>query len=597
MRRALARCPMVWCVAWAAAATACGNDERLGAPRDAGVPEVTSPDGGPPSLAFRRALPDSNGVGHAFSGCLFASPLSYLSRGGAAVVIADAGGRVTLIDAVTFATIWQIALPAPSGEVGFVVGTPAIVGSRLIVSYHTTLKEEPASPNVVDPRRRHRVAVVDLERGQLDPGFEVLELAATVAGNDARTVSFLPSNALGRSALVHVPASAATLGSVYVTFGNARDIQPWHGWAFELSLDAWYERGAAAATTQVIVTTPEADCGPAGESGSRERTCGGGLWAPSGPLLLPRASGSEIILAPGNGQLDPLRRDYANTLMRVQPGRPFDPECDPTACAGFDADAPATACVESCKNLFIPRIPPGQAALRPESGACDGLGMFECWGKLDYIGGSTPALVSTPSGRRVLAYPTKDGHAYLVDADHLGAQYDRHELVSVCGTATDRCMMDWAGMSVTQPAVAEHDDVPVVIIPTFMPDATHPAGVVALNVIERDGLPRFERRWEFPRFDSAPAHTRFRIHPSRLALASVDGVKLGLIVEAAPPNQRGKLLALDTASGQLAAETELLGPGYRYSLPLVHGRTVFVASCATENGPGTLEAYTIDVRD
>jgi hypothetical protein len=132
-----------------------------------------------------------------------------------------------------------------------------------------------------------------------------------------------------------------------------------------------------------------------------------------------------------------------------------------------------------------------------------------------------------------------------------------------------------------------------------MPDATHAAGVVALNIVERDGKPRFERRWEYPAFDSQAARARFRYHPSRLALVTVAGIELGVLVEAVTgqalsSGERGRLLALRTEDGSLAAETTLLGPGYRFSLPLVHGGRVYVGSCETENGPGTLEAYSVE---
>ena len=128
--------------------------------------------------------------------------------------------------------------------------------------------------------------------------------------------------------------------------------------------------------------------------------------------------------------------------MRVGSGLAFDPACDASACASFDPDLPALSCIESCKNLFVPRIPAGDPALLPESGVCDGATMFECWEKLDYVGGSTPVRLETASGKSVLAYPTKDGHVYLVDANHLGTLYQRKKLVDVCGTVAEPCQLD-----------------------------------------------------------------------------------------------------------------------------------------------------------
>ncbi|MEZ4459056.1 MAG: hypothetical protein R3E66_04880 [bacterium] len=200
-----------------------------------------------------------------------------------------------------------------------------------------------------------------------------------------------------------------------------------------------------------LVTTPESDCGQAGVSGSRMRVCGGGLWQPSGPLIVPVEDSYDVVLAPGNGQLDLARNDFANTLMRVRPGLLFDPLCDPGACADFNPDDPAASCVESCQSLFIPRRLESDGPLRPESGACEGLTMFECWEKLDYVGGSTPTLVDLPEAGKLLAYPTKDGSVYLVDYLHMGRLHDRKQLVAVCGTPDDPCRWDWAGMIVTQP--------------------------------------------------------------------------------------------------------------------------------------------------
>ena len=57
--------------------------------------------------------------------------------------------------------------------------------------------------------------------------------------------------------------------------------------------------------------------------------------------------------------------------MRLEPGLQFDPACDEQPCADFDPIRPATECMESCRNLFIPRLMPGDDPLRPASGICD----------------------------------------------------------------------------------------------------------------------------------------------------------------------------------------------------------------------------------
>ena len=47
-------------------------------------------------------------------------------------------------------------------------------------------------------------------------------------------------------------------------------------------------------------------------------------------------------------------------------------------------------------------------------------------------------------------------------------------------------------MIVTQPALTEAGGTPVVVVPTFNFDQTHPAGLVALKIVLKEGTPRFE---------------------------------------------------------------------------------------------------------
>lgn len=520
-------------------------------------------------------------------GCTYASPIRYAGDHGTEILLATSERLSALSTGGEL--LWNIALPAPEGEMAFVVATPALVGDRLVVSYHTV--ERTTEPHDVGrERKRHMVAVVDLKARAIDDAFEPVELDADFEGNDGATVPFTATNALGR-ALTHV-ATGSGLGLVYATFGNARDIQPWHGFIFELDLDAWLADGASAAISASFISTPEADCGEPGVSGSRDRVCGGGMWSPSGPLVVERANGPELFVSTGNGQLDLARSDFANTVLRLRPGLQFDPNCDASACEDFDLDAPDDACVESCRDLFIPRAAPGDAFPMPESGACDGLTMFECWGKLDYdFGGGTAADVKLESGLELLAYAAKDGALYLFDADHLGTLYDRKQLVSICGTESDACQLDWAGMVVTQPAVSEADGKPLILVPTFMPDSSHPAGVIAVTVNDGGDTPELEVRWQAPSFDTPAARTRFRRHPSRIRLSN-DG-QVAWLVEAAPRGGRGRLLALRVDDGAILVDQELAGPGYRFTLPLAIDDRVFVPSCQPDNGPSALEIYEV----
>jgi hypothetical protein len=518
-----------------------------------------------------------------FDDCAFASPRVWNDQ-----IIALGGGRIVALDPDTGAEIWHFDVPTGEGQTATMYATPAIVGDLLVGEYHTSAEDS-------SRREQHFVFVLDLSTGELAADFVPWEVSGTFDGNDGQTVSFAPANALGRAEILHAMLPASTLGRVYVTYGNIRDIQPWHGFAFELDLDRWKEDGPDAAVTGSLVTTPEADCGTAGESGSRDRICGGGLWSPSGSLLVERGDTYDVIMAPGNGQLDLNRNDFANTLFRVGPGLDLRHGCDEQLCADFDPDAPSEACVASCANVFVPRDTVGDPFPLPETGVCEGMTMFQCWARLDYIGGSTPVHFELESGTEVLAYPTKDGAVYLVDADHLGTLYDRKQLVPVCGTANDRCDRDWAGMIVTQPTVPTIAGRPTLLVPTFMQDETHAGGIVALAIDESSGTPKLERVWSVPDFDSADALKRFRRHPTRIGLQRVsDDLEIGWIVESVH-NGRAQLLGFDVVTGDVLVDIETASSGMRFTKPLFHDGKLFINHCPTGKDPGTLEAFSIEL--
>ena len=560
-----------------------GFDVEVTAPDD-----VLDPQG---ELTVARLFPSADPLARTVA-CSFASPLLHIGDGPEVIIVS--GETVEAFDADTGARIWDLVLPAPDGEMAYVTGTPARIGDLLVVAYHTTARTE--EPRDVGTRRlRHLVAVVDLRARAVSADFpDAVELAGSMPASDGSgDVEFRPSNALARSDVTVGVEPDDELGRAYVAFGNARDIQPWHGWAFEVDLDAWKASGPDTAVSARFLTTPERDCGPAGQSGSRERICGGGLWAPSGQLVVQRDDGYDVILASGNGQLDLARNDYANTLMKVGPGLAFDDGCDPDACAAFDPDQPAEACAASCQNLFIPRMPRGLPYPAPEDGVCDGLTMYECWQKKDYIGGSTPVYVEVDD-KQVLVYPTKDGALYMVDAGHLGTLYDRVQLAAICGTREDRCALDWAGMIVSQPVMTEVGGEPLAITATFVPDATHPAGVVAVKIVMQDGEPRFAPYWQAPRFDSGEAIRRFRRHPSRITLATYDGIEIAWVLEV-NKGGKGQLLGIRVWDGAIVVDQQLHGSGTRFTVPLVYEDRVVLSSCPSDFGPSWLEAYRVSM--
>lgn len=531
-----------------------------------------------------RIFPEQDDPEHQFTGCIMASPLFVSSREEPFIFVAVSDGLLVGVQPKTGERIWEIRLPVPEGYRPWLVATPVQFRKKIAVAYQVRALRSAE-------RISHRVAVIDLERRRLDPTFPLLELSAEkTTGDGTGTVLFNPSSAFSRSSLVHASGARGSLGYVYVSFGNLHDIQPWHGWVFELDLSAWQDRGAEAAISGVLLTTPEDSCPEEGRSGSRETICGGGVWTHAGPQVYPTGNGFELLIPIGNGQLAPARQDYANTLMRVGPGLEFDSGCAEHLCARFNPSQPDLACLESCKNLFIPRLPAGAEELRPASGVCDDKTFWECIAWSDYdLGANAPVKVDIPNGPTVYVQPSKDGSVYLIDAEHMGRLYDREQLVEVCGTSEDPCRMDWAGMIVTQPILTEVDGVPVVIVPTFMPDSTHPAGLVALKITLENGLPRFEPFWRAPDFSTQESRQRFRHHPTRVAIAPFGeaGEQYAWV------GDRNFVLGVRVRDGQIIERQKMLGWRSRNLLPLIHDGVLYLPSCKFDDGPSRLEAYAL----
>jgi hypothetical protein len=530
-----------------------------------------------------------------FDGCLMPNPLLVQSGGETQLFVVDMHGTVAGLDPDSGVTLWQDSLPVPDGVRAHVMATPAYVAEQGIV----VIAWQNVDPDTV-VRASHHAAVVDLEARSVDPRFPVVTFEAEVPDAEGEgLVVFRPRYALQQAQLVHAHTADTTAGLVYVGFGNAPSVLPWHGWLFELDLDAWEQAGAENAVAGLLVTTPESDCGPAGQDGARSMLCGGGIWAPAGPQLRHDEGADHHLLVPtGNGDLDLLRHHYANTIMRVPRGLEFDPECDETLCADFDRIEPSEACMASCRNLFIPRLMPGDPPLRPASGACDGLTFLECYAALDQdLGASAPSGVHLADGSEVLVHPGKDGALYLLDADHMGTLYDRYQAVEFCGTPDDPCRADWAGMFVTQPVVTEVDGDALVLAPSFMFDDTHPAGVVAAKVALEGGVPSLQPQWQAPSFDSSEAVQRFRRHVSRMTLHPVGDEEYAWVVDVGPQRGRGTLLGVRVRDGEIVVRRSLDCPGQRFIEPLVRGDTLYLTSCETPNVEGQVEAFRLSPAD
>jgi outer membrane protein assembly factor BamB len=539
---------------------------------------------------LERLFPTDTYPSITFDESIIASPLLDLSQGRPLVIVPASNGIIAALDGETGALDWQINAPAPEGQLTQLVSTPAIIGDKLVILYQCLEK---------GVRTSHRLAVIDLTKKQLDEAFPVLVLSAEKpAADGVGTVKFNPPTAFSHSALKHAPRQNSEWGYLYAAFGNSGDEQPYHGWLFEIDMDAWHvpkkEHGnvnTKPAIHSVLLTTPEAECPVTGEYGNQEMICGGGIWTPPGLQIYPSGDEFELFVPTGNGQIDLGRHDYANTVMRLKPGLEFDSGCDATLCANFNPSNPDKACMASCKNLFIPRLLEGDPPLKPATGECDNKSYWECLAWMDYdLGASAPVKANLNNGHSVLVQPSKDGSVYLIDAEHMGTQYDRLQIVDVCGTKTDQCGVGWMGMIVTQPVLTSIDGNPVVVIPTFVADKTHPAGLVALKIVLEKGRPKFKRFWQFPDPSTPEAVQTFRSHPSLPVITrqSKNGDDTVWIVDI---GNNGTVYGVRIKDGALIAKQSLSGAGRPLSAPLIHGNILYVASIKPGTNKAMLEAY------
>lgn len=550
----------------------------------------------PEHFTLERLFPTDALPSITFDDSIIASPLLDLSQGKPLILVPSSNGVVAALDGETGALEWQINAPTPEGQLAHLISTPVIIGDKLIILYQCLTK---------GVRTSHRLAVIDLAKKQLDKAFPVLVLSAEKPGVDGiGTVAFNPPTAFSHSALKHALKPGSTLGYLYAAFGNSGDEQPYHGWLFEIDLDAWHvpgqEHGNAEvkpAISSVLLTTPETDCPVTKEYGNQEMICGGGIWTPAGPQIYQSGADFELFVPTGNGQINLDRHDYANTIMRLKPGLKFDDGCDANLCANFNPANPDRACMASCKNLFIPRLAESDAPLRPATGDCDNKSYWECLAWMDYdLGGSAPIKVGLDNGHSVLVQASKDGSVYLIDAEHLGTQYDRLQIVDVCGTKADECKFGWMGMIVTQPVLASIDEDPVVVIPTFVGDKTHPAGLVALKIVMEKGQPKFKRFWQFPEPSSPEALKTFRSHPS-LPTINTQRENGNAIVWIVDIGNNGMIYGVRIKDGTLAAKQSLKGAGRPLSAPLIHGNNLYVASIMPGTNKAMIEAYRIDIKN
>jgi hypothetical protein len=541
----------------------------------------------PQPIKLTRLFPNTlNSATVKFDHSIIANPLLFSNQGIKLILVPESNGTITAINTESSKKEWQLSLVQAQCHSVLLAATPVRVANKLVVVYQCIDK---------GIRTSHQLGVIDLSQHQLDPAFPVLTLTAQKPTADGKSVvTFNPPHAFSHAALKHVAQARSVWGKLYVAFGNAGDTQPFHGWVFEIDMNEWQSSQRNNPIKNVLLTTPEAECPVTIESGTQEMVCGGGVWTPAGPQIYPAGTSYELLLPVGNGQIDLARHDYANTLMRVKPGLLFDPGCDDWFCKNFNPNQPSEACMASCKNLFIPRLNKGDAPLKPANGDCDNKSFWECLAWMDYdLGANAPVKVQLSNGQSVIVQAGKEGGVYLIDAEHLGKQYDRLQIVDSCGTPQDPCKAGWMGMIVTQPVVTYVNHQPVVIIPSFVPDKTHPAGIIALKIVLENGQPKFRRFWQFPSTTSSKATQKFRSHPSLPVITTLakSGDAIVWVIDTGNP---GTLYGIRVKDGSLLVRQALLGTGRQLTAPVIHQDTLYLVSTMPNTGQSFIEAYRLN---
>jgi hypothetical protein len=519
--------------------------------------------------------------------------------GGKPFIVAVAmDGKIASIDPTTSKILWATRLPIPwrclpriATEIYLhrafgprcginVYADPVRVGDKLVIVYSIVSAETPLL---------YRAAVLDLNEGKLDWNFPPIDFAAEKKG-----IKFIPSWQGSHAGLAHVGERVDQLGLVYVGFGGGlaeRDRRPWRGWLFELDLDAWRSKSSTAIRSELI-TSPEADC--SGEDGS-QKICGGGIWSPAGPQIYINQEGYEVLVQTGNGRLDLNRGSYAQSLMRLRKGLVFAPGCDRVICGLTNPRDPSKECLETCDNLFVPRLLPGDPPLNPEDHGgyygCRQKSFLECLEAYDWdFGANAPIKIQLPSGRAVYVTAGKEGGVYLLDAKRMGVLYDRKQAVDLCGTVSDPCQVAYEGSMITQPVLGWVDGTPVVVIPTFMLDETHPAGLVAFKVIEKDGVPKLEQFWSAPERGSQDAVKMFRTPPTRAVIGDYQGEAIVWVADAAP---EGPVVGVKLRDGSILARAKTAGTPMLHSKPFVLNDVLYIQTEMRGSAGAWLEAYSI----
>lgn len=542
------------------------------------VAEESSPDD---ELTLHLVFPTKVRAARVFEGNFWASPQLIELSGKAPFLLATpSGGAIAALKLDTGEVMWRVSLPANPEYETRLQAAPVQVGDRLVVAYIWIHK--------TTGKYSHHARVLNLRTGKLDLGFRDLEFSAEVpAAEGAGIIRFDPTTQHSRSALAHVPSSAG-LGHVYVAFGSIHDEDVWHGWLFELDLDAWMRGPPDKPISSVFVTTPEVDC----DDGRAGKLCGGGIWAYAGPRIYHGKDDFDIVIQTGNGLLNLKRRDYAQSMLRLRPGLKFDPVCDEERCSNVDPSDPPDTCLSTCKNLFVPRLLPTDPPLRPTDGSCDGMAFLPCLEKKDWdFGSSSPIRVELPNNRAVYVTAGKAGDLYLVDGETLGIMYDRKQIVDLCGTIEDPCADPNEGLIINEPQIGRLNGSPVVVIATHSPDESHAAGVIAYKIKTEANQPRLEKLWRVPDPATVEARRWFRAPPTRPVIADFEGEP---VVWVADNGRDGRLLGIRLLDGKILANVRTAGWPMRNAKPVLHQNVIYVPTAVPNHENLTwIEAYEI----
>lgn len=515
-----------------------------------------------------------------FKGNFWASPQIAKVEGHQPILLVmPSSGSVAALELGSGRRLWETTLPRKQNEEIFLRAAPIQFAGQLMVVYTLT--------NQRNGEIRHVAVVLDLARGTVDRRYPELAFTANLPATGGKgRVLFDPEFQYPRA--ISFAPSASGLGHAYVTFGANRDQGAWHGWLFEIDLDTWRSGVIHQAISSVFVTTPEADC----DDGTNGKLCGGGLWAYDGAQIhMSARARPEIIVQSGNGRFDLSRQNYSESLIRLEPGLKFAPQCDWKLCAKGDPRAPSEQCLASCRNLFVPRLLATDAPFRTPDGACNDKTYMECLELKDWDFGSSSPHRFEIDGHAYFVTAGKAGDVFLIDGRTLGVMYDRKQAVPLCGTSKNPCLTPNEGLTMTQPELGSADGTPMVVIPTYNTDNSHPAGIVAYRVTGIPEQPRLQEAWRVPARDSREAISWFRAPPTRPIISKVSGTQ---IVWVADNGHEGRILGVRLRDGALLGNMRTAGWPMRNARPVIYNDILYLPAAVQDREDLTwIEAYRI----